>query len=190
MHSDGDADLDIVFNALTIAKTFPMALFRRRNQPANSSFLALNSAISSPRALVIWIEKRLLISRSSSSYSLWPGTVNSWNTCLLWLWYHIKVAKVYFFCQVKRGRKLLISFVYRNNKRKCQDRLTTPSKLKLLDPPQMLRSSMCLRYIIRHIRVERWQCVSTLKMGLATHQTRNNADRNDQTSTNTRAVTK
>ena len=43
-----------------------------------------------------------------------------------------------------------MSFVYVNKMRKCQDRLNTSLKLKLLDSFQMLYSSMCFGYIITH----------------------------------------
>ena len=87
-----------------------------------------------------------------------------------------------------RRVKLLMSFVYINVMRKFQDRLDTPSKLKLVDPLQMLLISMCFEYIIRYISMcfdyiiryrsgEGTMCWITLK-GLTADKMRNNADRN------------
>ena len=45
---------------------------------------------------------------------------------------------------------LLTSFLYLNNMEKCQDRLNTPSKLKVLNLLQTLYSSICFVYIMRY----------------------------------------
>ena len=54
--------------------------------------------------------------------------------------------------------------------RKCQDRLNTPSKLKLLDSLQIYHQVQ---------KLKKGQCAGPLKMGLTADQTRNNADRNN-----------
>ena len=43
--------------------------------------------------------------------------------------------KLHFFCQVARGRKLLMSFVYINNMRKCPDRLDYKNITWISFPP-------------------------------------------------------
>ena len=49
MHTDGDADVDVVSTALTVANTCPVTLFGEDTDPNSSSF-AIKSVTSPPRA--------------------------------------------------------------------------------------------------------------------------------------------
>ena len=52
MHSDGDADVDIVSSALTVANTCPVTLFGEDTDLLILLLLALQSVTSPPRAFV------------------------------------------------------------------------------------------------------------------------------------------
>ena len=56
MHSDGDADVDIVSSALTVVNTCPVTLLGVEKTLAISSSLTLQSDISLPRVLIFQLE--------------------------------------------------------------------------------------------------------------------------------------
>ena len=93
--------------------------------------------------------------------------------------------KFYFFCQVARERKLLMSFLYINIMRKYHDRFNISwSSLTHF----RCCTAACAFGISSDTRVEGGLCAGFLKMELAADKTSNNANPNDQTISTTRAV--
>ena len=226
MHSDRDAEVDIVSNALTVANTFPMALLGVEKTPT-CWFFFFGTSIRHFTTSCIGIPipvKRLLISKSPSSYSVMSWhipilqcipfvAVISHQGCILldhvqyyknfckiknseiyWGSFYLHQTektycklerKFYFFCQVARERKLLMSFLYINIMRKYHDRFNISwSSLTHF----RCCTAACAFGISSDTRVEGGLYAGFLKMELAADKTSNNANPNDQTISTTRAV--
>ena len=186
MHSDQDAEVDIVSNAPTFANIFPLALLGAEKTPTCWFFFfgtSIRHFTTSCIDIPITV-KRLLISKSPSSYS-----VMSWHIPILQyisfvavishegciLLDHVQYYKN--FCKIKNseiyrgsfylhqtektlqaGEKILLLLPGGKRKKTLELRVHKYEKisrqtehfLKLVDPLQMLHSSMCFGYIIRH----------------------------------------
>ena len=97
MHSDEEADVDIVSSALTVANTCPVTLF---GEDTHLLIFLLWHFNPSPHHLVHLYSNSsktaVNIRKVEAVTQWWADTFKFCNTYLLWLWYHIKLS----FCRI------------------------------------------------------------------------------------------
>ena len=92
-HSDGDADVDIISSALTVANTCPVTLLGEDTDLLIILLWHLNLSLNHPCAFVFQFQKNgCWYQEVQAVTQWWADTFKSCSTYLLWWWYHIKVA--------------------------------------------------------------------------------------------------